>query len=452
MNSLAEIYAEYAAGLRFDGLPPAVVKKAVLLLLDYVGVSIVGAPAQGQEVMAVLPGMGEGVSPVVDSDRDAHPWTAAFVNGTAAHFLDMDDGHKPTISHPAVAIFPALLALADGGHTAKDLITAAVAGYEIMCRLGTAMQPDHQSRLGFHTTGTCGTVGAASASAKLMKLTAEQTRHAIGIASLQASGLLEVMSSGVMSKPFQAGKAAAGGLLSAILAAQGMEAPDTSLDGPKGLLNAMGGNWNGDELTKDLGSRYATLDAYFKFHAACGLCHASADALQGLTREYGFGPDDVEQIELQVQSYAYEVAGKPKEIAVGTGMKFSMPHVAALILEYGDLLPLRFTDLYLHDEKILTLAEKVRVVPSAEMDETFPKLRSSRALVMLKDGRVLEKRVDAARGHPENPPEEAEIIGKFQILTEEYLGADAPVVATSILKVPELSSIDGLARNVYRRR
>ncbi len=452
MDTLAEKYAAYVSRLTYDDLPENVVHKAVLLFLDYLGCCIGGRTCPAAlKLLETVPGFGQGNSAVVGRSVRAHPWTAAMINGTAAHYLDMDDGHKPSISHPAVAIFPALSALSEG-FSGREFITAAVAGYEVMCRLGAAMQPDHQSKLGFHTTGTCGTVGAAVACSKLLGLTETKISNAIGVATLQASGLLEVMSSGVMSKPFHAGKAASGGLLAALLAARDMEAPATSLEGDKGFLNAMGGHWNADKLTEGLGTEYQTLGAYFKFHAACGLCHSSADALRSLLQEYDLVPEDVESVELQVQSYAADVVGVPKNMRQGTEMKFSLPYSSAIILLYGDLLPMRFTDKYLFDEKVRELAARIRVQPSAEMDQTFPKLRSSRAVIMLHDGRVLQKRVDAARGHPENPPEDKELFEKFKTLAEDMHGKETDRILNEIMMIPCRESVFPLINEVLAPR
>jgi 2-methylcitrate dehydratase PrpD len=453
MKTLSEAYANYAVGLRFEDLPEEVVERVKYILLDFIGVSVAGCECPGSlKLKEVLLSEGNGKATVLGCYKKTNLLNAALINGTISHYLDMDDGHKGSISHPAVAILPAMFALAETIHcTGREFITATVAAYEIMCRIGTVMQPEHQSKRGFHTTGTCGTIGAAIGCSKLLKLNEEQMQNAIGLACIQASGLLEVMNSGVMSKPFIAGKAAYNGLLSALLAAKGMQSPKKSLEGQKGFFNAMCGKWDEDKALRGLGEEYLVLDVYFKFHAACGLIHSSADALLDLQRKHFFKPEDVEYVEIGVQTYAYEVVGKSENLKEGAEMKFSIPFSAAIVLIYGDLLPNRFNDENLNNSKIRSLVRKIIVYPSKEMDTTFPKLRSSTVTVKLRSGEVLNMRVDAAKGHPENSPTKAELEKKFFLLSKEYMPSEtANRVKDRILMFEQEQNVEDLVRLAYK--
>lgn len=191
---------------------------------------------------------------------------ASLINGVSAHSLDLDDGHRLAQIHPGACIIPAALSLSEAYRkTGKDFITSIIVGYQIAIKLGMILNPGHRER-GFHSTGTCGTLGSAAAAAKIMDLTYEEVLNALGIAGTQAAGLLEADHSGSMSKHLHAGRAAQSGVLSALLAKKGFTGAHTILEGEEGILKTMG---NDDLLQKGaqiLGQyeKLEILKVYFK--------------------------------------------------------------------------------------------------------------------------------------------------------------------------------------------
>jgi len=160
---------------------------------------------------------------------------AALVNGAVSHVVELDDGHRIAKGHPGVTVISAALAVAESlGATGKELITAVVAGYDIFVRVASSINPSHLNK-GYHTTGTCGTLAAAAAASSLLKLGEIQTANALGLAGIQASGLLEVTIDGQMAKVLNAGKAAYGGVLAALLAKENAEGPKSVIEGKKEL-------------------------------------------------------------------------------------------------------------------------------------------------------------------------------------------------------------------------
>src|SRR5205807_3976942 len=90
---------------------------------------------------------------------------AALVNGVTCHALDYDDTHTGAIAHVSVAVLPAALAAAQvTGARGADALTAAIAGNEIVTRLGLAVGAAFHGR-GFHPTSVCGVFGATAAAA-----------------------------------------------------------------------------------------------------------------------------------------------------------------------------------------------------------------------------------------------------------------------------------------------
>ena len=179
-----------------------------------------------------------GVSTVLGFEK-ASCTDAPLINGVFAHSLDLDDGHRYSQIHPGSTVIPASLALAETyDKTGKDFITAIVAGYQISILMGLLSNPEHRSQ-GFHSTGTCGTFGAAAAASRVMNLGFEDTVNALGLAGTQAAGLLESDHSGSMGKHLHAGKAAQAGVISALLSKKGFTGASSIIDGREGFMRAM---------------------------------------------------------------------------------------------------------------------------------------------------------------------------------------------------------------------
>ena len=164
--------------------------------------------------------------------------SAAFINAIAANLLDFDDTHLNTVIHPTAPVAPPVLALAEvRGLTGAEAMLAFVVGAEVACRIGNSVSPGHYAR-GWHITATCGVFGAAAAAAKLLRLSPEETGHALGIAASQSAGLVENLAS--EAKNVGVGNAARNGLFAAFLAKEGYSAAAASIDGPLGWARATG--------------------------------------------------------------------------------------------------------------------------------------------------------------------------------------------------------------------
>src|SRR5262245_51948231 len=193
--------------------------------------------------------------------------SAALVNGGMGHALDYDDVNMAMPGHPSVAILPGLLALAEFRHSSgREVVTAFVAGYETACRIGAALQPGHYN-LGFHSTGTVGSFGAAAACARLRGLDAEATAVALGIAGTQAAGLKSQF--GTMCKPFHAGKAAQNGLLAARLAARGFSGRGDIVECVQGFALTHGPDFVPEASLAAPEAGFHVLANLFKYHSAC---------------------------------------------------------------------------------------------------------------------------------------------------------------------------------------
>jgi 2-methylcitrate dehydratase PrpD len=340
--------------------------------------------------------------------------SAALVNGITSHTFDFDDTHLKTIIHPAGPVASAVLALAEhAGSTGREVIDALVLGIDVSCRVGNMMYPEHYDR-GWHITGSTGVLGAAAACSRLLKLDAQQTQMALGIAASQPVGMREQF--GTMTKPFHPGGAARAGLMSALLASHGYTASPKALEAPRGYAQTVSTKNDWTQVTGELGQRFEiSFNSYKPF--ACGIViHPSIDACVQL-REQGVRPEQVERIELKVHSLVLELTGK-KEPADGLQAKFSVYHGCAAGLMFGRAAEEEFSDAIVNRPDMVALRRKVIATVDDAIDEA-----SVDVTAVLTDGRRVHVFVEHAIGSIENPMTDALLEGKFHGLSDPILGA-----------------------------
>ena len=273
--------AAFAAHLRFEDLPASTVRKIEDLLVDWVGSALAGKGARPVEsIRKFTAAMGNPQGPsevLVDRSRNS-PYLAAMANAAASHVAEQDDVHNGSVFHPATVVFPVALAGAQAlGASGRQMLAAAVAGYEVGIRVGEFLGRSHYKV--FHTTGTAGTIAAAATAGHLLGLDAAQMRHAFGSAGTQAAGLWEFLRTAADSKQLHTAHAAGAGWMSAWLAKDGFTGAQRIFDGPQGLAAGMSSDADPSRLTDRLGSRWATEETSFKYHASCRHTHPAADAL-----------------------------------------------------------------------------------------------------------------------------------------------------------------------------
>jgi 2-methylcitrate dehydratase PrpD len=341
--------------------------------------------------------------------------SAALINGISSHTFDFDDTHLKTIIHPAGPVASAVLALAE--HTAasgRALIDALVLGIDVSCRVGNAMYPDHYDR-GWHITGSTGTLGAAAACARLLKLDVQATAMALGIAASQPIGMREQF--GTMTKPFHPGGAARAGLMAALMAQHGYTASPRALEAPRGMMQTVSTKNDWAEITSGLGQRFEiSFNTYKPF--ACGIViHPSIDACAQL-RAQGVRPEQIERIELRVHSLVLELTGK-KEPADGLQAKFSVYHGCAAGLTFGRAAEEEFADDIVNRADLVALRRKVVATVDDAIDEA-----GADVTAVLTDGRRVHVFVEHAIGSLANPMTDAQLEAKFRGMADAVLGAE----------------------------
>jgi 2-methylcitrate dehydratase PrpD len=427
----AAALAEFIAA---SGPPPAARQRAVAAFTDTAGVILAGAvePA-ARMVRQMVAEESQGDCRILGTHETAGAAGAALANGAAAHALDYDDMCFVSLAHPSCALVPAVLAAGElAGAPGRLLLDAYVIGFEIECRLGTVMNPRHYHERGWHCTSTIGTLGAAAAAARVLQLTADQARHALGIAASAACGVKENM--GSMVKPLHAGMAARNGLMSAQLARRGFRASADALTGPQGFLAAMDSEHRSLEpAAADLSVRWEILETGIavKLYPSCAATHPPLDALLDLKREAAFTPEQVECIDVEVDSMTPRLLLYDRP-STGLEAKFSMPFCAAAAVVVGHPRIDTFAPRVIEDRPVQQLMSRVRMRTNAAFDTATPLSRAA-VTVTLRDGRLLTKTVDGARGYPGRLDTE-ELAAKFASCAARTLTSDAAAAAWNAIQ------------------
>jgi 2-methylcitrate dehydratase PrpD len=411
--------ATFAARLRFEDIPDAVMRRAEDLFLDWFGSALAGKtgrPVQVIESFVRQMGPQDGPSEVLISRRRTTPLFAAMVNAASSHFAEQDDVHNGSVFHPAAVVFPAALAVAQSiGASGRELLAASVAGYEVGIRVGEFLGRSHYKI--FHTTGTAGTLAAAAAVGHLLRLDPEQMLHAFGSAGTQAAGLWEFLRDAADSKQLHTAHAAAGGLTAAYLAREGFTGARRILEGAQGMAAGMSRDADPAKLTDRLGERWALAETSFKFHASCRHTHPAADALLQVMQAQALRPGDVASVTARVHQGAIDVLGPVVDPQTVHQAKFSMGTVLGLIGEFGSAGLNEFERFY-NDAGIAAFRGKVEMVLDEEVDQAYPARWIGKVTVRTNDGRTFEGRVDEPKGDPGNTLSREELESKALRLAE----------------------------------
>ena len=429
--------ASFAANLKAADIPADVMNRAEDLLVDWLGSAIAGKGSRPVELITQFAqSVGGfdlshvGPSEVLVSRKTSSPFLAAMANAAASHVAEQDDVHNGSVFHPATVVFPPALACAQAiGASGEDLLVASVAGYEVGIRVGEFLGRSHYKV--FHTTGTAGTLAAAAAVGRLLKLSPEQMLNAFGSAGTQSAGLWEFLRDAADSKQLHTAHAASTGLMSAYIAQAGFTGAQHILEGKQGLAAGMSSDSDPSKLVDRLGSRWALAETSFKYYASCRHTHPAADALLQVMLANKLTPSDIAKVETLVHQGAIDVLGPVTDPVTVHQSKFSMGTVLALVAHY-QFAGLQEFDEHFHDDEICAFRERVSMTLDPEVDAAYPQRWIGKVKVHLNNGQVLEGRVDEPKGDPGNTLSRAEITDKAMRLAAFSGGASPAEMSKAI--------------------
>ncbi|MBN1848554.1 MAG: MmgE/PrpD family protein [Deltaproteobacteria bacterium] len=422
-ETIAEKLATFYSSLKYDAIDNTVISKARFSLIDFLATLCVGY--KKGDLTPVINGYVLGIGGTPEStilcvQKKVPAIHAAFSMGVMSHAVELDDGHRFGTAHPAVSVIPAVLAIAErNSKSFQDILLAIIVGYDIMLRIARAINPSHLRR-GFHSTGTCGSIGAAGACASLMKLNSTDMTYAISLGGLQSAGLQEMLHEHPAVKPIQPGKSASAGVLAADLVKLGAKSPRSIFEGKHGWLKAMTDNFSLDDIISDLGFRWEIMFTYTKLYPTCRHCHPVLDLGLEARKAPGFSIDNIKVINIYTYDIAISEVGNifyPKNFDEAM---FSMPYAFARVLRDGKVTLQSYRTEQIHDENIKKIIAKIRIHPDERMNSLYPRERGARIRIDYENGGSFNKHTTMPRGEPEKPLTTEELYAKIENLLGTY--------------------------------
>jgi 2-methylcitrate dehydratase PrpD len=400
--------------LTWEELPAAVRSAARRCLLDTVGAGLGGRQTDLSRIIhdfAAAAYGGQGGRLWVDG-REVSPPGAALANGMTIDSLDIHDGHSWTKGHAGAAVVPAVmstLGLAKGV-SGRELLVSLVVGYEIAIRSGVAL---HATTCDYHTSGAWNALGCAAITARRMGLTAEQTRHALGIAEYHGprSPMMRCIDFPTMLKD-GSGWGAMSGVSAAMLAQAGFTgAPAVLVEAPETA-----------EYWADLGEGWRVAEQYFKRHAVCRWAQPAMEGALALQQAHGLAIGDIRRIRVTTFAHAVRLCiARPNTTEAA---QYSLPFPVAAALVHGRLGPRALTGPALNDETVLALADRVELVEDPALSQRFPRERIARVQIERHDGASFETGEVHSRWEAGAPASDDEVLEKFRWLAAEALPAE----------------------------
>jgi aconitate decarboxylase len=421
--------AEFAAGLAYADIPPGVVERVKLLALDTLGCGLLGATLPWsrrlRETLEATESPGKAL--VWGTENRFSAPSAAMANGTAVHGFEIDDVSHG--GHHGSVVMTSGLAISDqlGGLTGQELIASLVAGVETAARVQSCVGRIPQVTLGFHGPGVIGTFAAAACAGRALSLSDAQMVDALGHAGQQTAGLMATQHGG-MGKRLLAGKAAHSGTLAALLAAHGFtNVPnifECEYGGFSSAFTGGGENYRLEELTRGLGTDWASASLNFKMWACRVPIHPTLEALKSLQNEHGLQADQVKKVSVWLDEGAYKAVGFPWVPTTPTSAQLNLTYCAALLLLEGEVFVEQFASKKLDDPRTLDMTARIDCIHDPELDAFGSFQQRTRVEVQLVDGQTLSA-IGNTRGSAGVPLQRWDIVEKFQKLTRGLLSEPA---------------------------
>ena len=355
-----------------------------------------------------------GVCSVIGGGDKTDIYTAMLVNGFAAHILELDDGHRVGAPHLEANIFSAMIAAAQKEKlTFERFAKGVIVGYEATIRLASSIQPGHKLR-GFHSSGTCGTIGTAFAVGYAMGLSREKLKCAISVAATSSAGLLQVTDDESELKPYNIANAAISGTIAAYIGKCGFRSPEDVLGGKRGFFSALADEVKYELLVgeqPDLG----IFQIYVKPFAACRHAHAAIECALNICQDHMIIPEDIKEVEIQIYSLA--ISGHDHvDVKNASSAKMSIPYSVAAAIVLGSCNIDAYTPSNINREDIRELSGKIHLHENSRLTSEYPGKRGSIVKIILSDGNTYEHEVEYPLGEPEHNITDDQLMLKYNEL------------------------------------
>jgi 2-methylcitrate dehydratase PrpD len=447
-NLTVDLAVELTA-LETESLTQEDIRQVQKLVLDHAVVAMAGSVQPWGRMLTTWAERhgAAGNAPLIGSGRMAGAATAGLVNGTSAHGYELDDTHDASMSHPGVAVITAALAVgSELGSSGRDILSAIVAGYEAMGRIGMAANALGVLTHGHHPTCLFGPFGAAAAASRLMGLDSDGMARAWGLVLSMTSGVNQFAfePKGTMVKRMHGGIPAQNGIIAAQLSEIGVAGPMQALDGPLGFFKVFGRDPDPSRLKKKANEPFEIHNISVKPYSCCRKFHSLIDALEQATDGFDFDTGSIARI--KVHSPETAIAGhqmtRPDSVMAA---QYSMPYIVGATMAYG---PRRFDaygDDHHSDRRILDIVDRVEVVHETAFDPMVPPKMPHAVDLELKDGSVKSVTILDSLGTPEKPLSHTGVVDKARALVDTVdRDIDLDRIIATVEALPQLDDISAL--------
>jgi 2-methylcitrate dehydratase PrpD len=447
--TLSEKLSRRHIDLRLDDVPPGVVEAAKLHILDSLGCLLAGSCLEPGKLayslaMASTDNSSSSTSPLFGTPSRVLFLDAVQAMSVAAHCGEMDDIHSGAGTCIGGMVVPALMAMAEKyGGSGRDFLVGAIVGYETTARVGLAIDAPNLFTRGWWPSTVCGVFGVAAAGAKFLRWPLDKTVNALGIASLNAGGMITGGHEGATARHLIFGRAAQSGVLSLVAAEQGFTGPRRAFEDPRGfcLTLCVEPKWEYLQSTEP----YCLPAVAFKPYPCARQLHAGVEVLLRLLQDYSITPTVIDEIELSVPTAVASLVNRPATSANRAAMLGSGQYVMAATAITGKMDLKSFDDRFLQSNEVKGLMGKVKVSGEIELDRYFPQSWPGRVRMSLSDGSSPTGEIIIPKGEKENPMSVQEVEEKFLSLAAPVLGdAEARSVIGAVQALADRDSLSEL--------
>jgi 2-methylcitrate dehydratase PrpD len=438
--------AEFAASLTLKTVPSAVVAHAKLLTLDTLGAALAGVPtSEGRAAVRAVRWLAiedGGPCTVWGTPLRTTRTVAALVNGITAHAQELDDFGG--CDHSGAVVVPAVFAACEGRAVpGTHILEAIIVGYDVALRVLEAAggYRAHNGR-GWHSTGTCGSFGAAAAVAKALRLDVPQTISAIGIAGSFTGGTWAFLADGAMSKRYHPGRAAETGVVAGFLAREEFTGPTRVFEAEWGgfLPTYAPDGAEPERLIKGLGTEFKILRSGVKPYACCRGAHSTLDAVLDIRRRHSVTPAGIAGVAIRCTQADMQMLGD-REPKTRLAAQMSLPYSVAVALMAGRASLIEYEDRWLTNPEVRSLVDKIDM----HVDPMLPEASEPYVTMTTRDGHTYTGHVEYGRGAPENPLPAEEVIAKYEDLAARSLSPrSVREVRDAVLALEETDGTEGL--------
>jgi len=440
MSDYLDKLSQFAAKTSFEDLSPEAVEAVKDVILDTIGAMLAGSRLPENRALAetLSARSGPATATIIGREFMAEPMMATLVNATEGVALEVDEGNRFGGGHPSIHTIPGAIAFAeDMGLSGQKLIEAALVGYEVCSRLGGATKP----RLHVHSHGLWGTMGTATAVAKLSGFDADQIKHVINLsASMSPANTWTPAFEGATVRNLYPGRSGFQGILAVHLSRCGFTA---LADGPSDVYEKiLADSFDQKQVVDGLGGEYRIQQNYFKMYACCRLNHPSVEAVMDARQQQDFSATEVDSIEIDVPSPI--LAGMFGEYPDNMlAAKFNVPYAVSALVVKGEARLDAFYPDTIQDDRVQELASRVRVNMGDRPVSPINEGPLAVATVKLRDGREIKGRTASSlRGDYGNRISKDEVVEKFHYLAGDILGrARANDVVNAVVRLDSMADI-----------